>query len=71
MRFRAEDLQLPRLAASPDPPDPGLVRVFDRIPAVPTGNGWWQLVPIWDPAQTPNSMRRWAPSVPYWASDPD
>jgi hypothetical protein len=27
-------------------------------------------VPIWEPAQTPNPLRRWEPAVPYWAADP-
>jgi hypothetical protein len=26
---------------------------------VPVGDGWWLMVPIWDPAQTPNPLRRW------------
>jgi hypothetical protein len=29
-----------------------------------------QLVPIWEPWQTPTPLRRWEPAVPYWASDP-
>jgi len=37
---------------------------------VPVGDGWWSLVPIWDPAQTPNPLRRWDSPVPYWARDP-
>jgi hypothetical protein len=37
---------------------------------IPTGDGWWSLVPIWDPAQTPNPLRRWEPAVPYWARNP-
>jgi hypothetical protein len=37
--------------------------------AVPTRDGWWQLVPIWDPDQTPNPLRRFEPAVPYWAAD--
>jgi hypothetical protein len=37
---------------------------------VPVGRDWWDMVPIWDPAQTPNPLRRWEPPVPYWARDP-
>jgi len=37
---------------------------------VPAGDGWWSLVPIWEPAQTPNPLRRWEAPVPYWARDP-
>jgi hypothetical protein len=33
------------------------------------GDGWWQLVPIWEPEQTPNPLRRWEPTVPYWATE--
>jgi hypothetical protein len=36
---------------------------------VPVGDGWWELVPIWKPDETPNPLRRWAPAVPYWAAD--
>jgi hypothetical protein len=31
---------------------------------VPTGDGWWQMVPIWDPEQTANPLRRYEPAVP-------
>ena len=37
---------------------------------MPTGDGWWQLVPIWDPAQTATPLRRFEPPGPYWAADP-
>jgi hypothetical protein len=33
------------------------------------GAGWWQLVPLWEPEQTPNPLRRWESAVPYWATD--
>jgi hypothetical protein len=33
------------------------------------GDGWWHLVPIWDPRQTANPLRRYEPPVSYWASD--
>jgi hypothetical protein len=36
MRVRAADL-LPRLGTAADAPDPGLVRVLDRVPARPRG----------------------------------
>jgi hypothetical protein len=29
------------------------------------GGGWWQLVPIWEPDQTANPLRRWQSAVPY------
>jgi hypothetical protein len=28
---------------------------------VPTGDGWWQMVPILEPDQTANPLRRYAP----------
>jgi hypothetical protein len=31
---------------------------------VPVDAGWWQLVPIWDPEQTMNPLRRFAPPEP-------
>src|SRR5262245_18188297 len=31
-----------------------------------TGDGWWHLVPIWEPEQTANPLRRWQPAIPYW-----
>jgi hypothetical protein len=37
---------------------------------VPAGDGWWSLVPIWEPAQTPDPLRRWLSAAPYWAMDP-
>ena len=37
---------------------------------VPADDGWWSLVPIWEPDVTPNPLRRWQPPVPYWARDP-
>jgi hypothetical protein len=33
------------------------------------GHGWWYLVPIWEPSQTPTPLRRWEPAVPYWATE--
>jgi hypothetical protein len=32
----------------------------EHIP-VPMGHGWWNLVPIWDPAHVANPLRRYAP----------
>jgi len=37
---------------------------------VPAGQGWWHLMPIWEPDVAPNPLRRWEPAVPYWARDP-
>ena len=32
-------------------------------------DGWWYLVPIWEPEQTLTPLRRWQPAVPYWATE--
>jgi hypothetical protein len=31
--------------------------VLDRDLPVPLGDGWWSLVPIWEPGQTTNPLR--------------
>jgi hypothetical protein len=31
---------------------------------VPVGDGWWQLVPIWEPDRVANPLRRFAPPGP-------
>ncbi len=31
---------------------------------VPVGDGWWQLVPIWEPDQTVNPLRRYESAAP-------
>jgi hypothetical protein len=31
---------------------------------VPVRAGWWQLVPIWEPDQMANPLRRFAPPEP-------
>jgi hypothetical protein len=32
---------------------------------VPAGDGGWSLVPIWEPTETPNPLRRWESAVSY------
>jgi hypothetical protein len=70
MRFRAADLR----PHSWRPPQtlqiPDWCGCSTEYLPIPTGDGWWQLVPIWDPDQTPNPVRRFEPAVPYWAMDP-
>jgi len=70
MRFRASNLG--RIGWTP--PETFLMPDWcgcstEYLP-VPAGDGWWALVPIWEPAQTPSPLRRWEPGVPYWATDP-
>ena len=31
---------------------------------VPEGAGWWRRVPIWEPDQTANPLRRYEPAAP-------
>jgi hypothetical protein len=70
MRLRASDLQrmewtLPETRLIPD--WSAARRSTSRFwPATAGGT----LVPIWEPEQTPNPLRRWEPAVPYWARDP-
>jgi hypothetical protein len=64
MRFRAEHLR-PHDWTPPQTlhiPDWGGCTT-EYLP-VPTGGGWWQLVPIWNPEQTVNPMRRYEPAAP-------
>ena len=49
---------------------PGWCGCSTEYVPVPTGEGWWSLVPIWEPAQTPNPLRRWEPAVSYGERDP-
>jgi hypothetical protein len=70
MRFRAGDLQ--RMGWTP--PETRLIPDWcgwstEYLPVL-AGDGWWHLVPIWEPEQTPNPLRRWQPAVPFWAKDP-
>jgi hypothetical protein len=37
---------------------------------VPVGDGWWHLVPIWEPDQTPNPLRRFEPGRPVLVDRP-
>ena len=32
---------------------------------VPDGAGWWCLVPMWEPGQTVNPLRRYEPAEPW------
>jgi hypothetical protein len=69
MRFRAADLRPhgwrpPQTLQIPD----WCGCTTEYLP-VPTGDGWWHLVPIWEPGQTANPLRRYEPAVPYWAAD--
>jgi hypothetical protein len=46
---------------------------LERLHRVRAGAGERRVVdavPIWEPAVTPNLLRRWEPPVPHWARDP-
>jgi hypothetical protein len=69
VRLRASDLQ--RLGWWP--PETRLIPDWcgcstEYVPAL-EGDGWWCLVPIWEPDQTATPLRRWEPAGPYWATD--
>jgi hypothetical protein len=58
MHFRANDLrrqgwELPQTLQIPD-----WCGCSTEYLPVPAGDGWWALVPIWEPHQTPNPLRR-------------
>jgi hypothetical protein len=64
MRFRAADLgphgwQPPRIL-----PIPNWRGCTTGYLPVSTGDGWWQMVPIWEPGQVPNPLRRYGPPDP-------
>jgi|SRR4029450_3565859 hypothetical protein len=69
MRLRASDLrrlgwELPETRLIPD----WCGCSTEYLPVL-MGDDWWQLIPIWEPDQTANPLRRWEPAVPYWATD--
>jgi hypothetical protein len=55
MRFRAQDLRPHGRRPSQTLQIPDWCGCSTEYLPVP-GDGWWQLVPIWDPAQTPNPL---------------
>jgi hypothetical protein len=69
MRFRASDLHPHGWAPPQTLQLPDWCGCSTEYMPVPMGDGWWHLVPIWDPAQTPTPLRRWEPAVPHWATD--
>jgi hypothetical protein len=65
MRYRGDDLR--RHGCTP----PQTLQIPDwcgcstEYLPVPAGDGWWSLVPIWEPDVTPNPLRRREPPVPF------
>ena len=68
MRFRAAELRPHGWPPLQTLQIPDWCGCTEYLP-VPTSDGWWLLVPIWKPDETPNPLRRFEPAVPYWASD--
>src|SRR5215470_11306146 len=66
MRFRGADLRPHGWAPPQTLQIPDWCGCSTEYLPVPVGDDWWQLVPIWEPAQTPDPLRRWEPPVPYW-----
>jgi hypothetical protein len=58
MRYGAHDLRRPGWAPPQTVQIPDWCGCSTEYLPVPAGDDWWQLVPIWDPAQTPNPLRR-------------
>src|SRR5262245_47123094 len=69
MRFRAADLRPHGWSPPQTFQIPDWCGCSTEYLPVPAGDGWWSLVPIWDPAQAPTPLRRYEPPVPYYASD--
>jgi hypothetical protein len=61
MRFRAGDLRPHGWAPLRTLHIPDWCGCTTEYVPVPVGGGWWQMVPIWDPGQTVNPLRRYAP----------
>jgi hypothetical protein len=70
LRFRASDLSPHGWAPSQT------LQILDwcgcstEYLPVYVGDGWWQMVPIWEPDQAASPLRRWEAPVLYWAADP-
>jgi hypothetical protein len=58
MRFRAEHLRLHGWAPPQTLHVPDWCGCTTEYLLVPTGDGWWHLVPIWEPDQTVNRPSR-------------
>ena len=59
MRFRADDFRRQGWAPPETLQVPDWCGCSTEYLPVPAGDGWWHLVPIWEPAQTPTPLRRW------------
>jgi hypothetical protein len=64
MRFRAEHLRPHGWAPPQTLFVPSWWSCTTEYLPVPVGDGWWHLVPIWEPDRTVNPMRRYEPAAP-------
>ena len=64
MRFRAEHLRPHGWAPLQTLFIPSWCGCTTEYLPVPVGDGWWHLVPIWEPEQTPDPRRRYGPPEP-------
>jgi hypothetical protein len=64
MRFRARDLHPHGWRPLQTLHVPDWCGCTTEYLPVPDGAGWWSLVPIREPGQTVNPLRRYEPAVP-------
>ena len=64
MRFRAADLRPHGWRPPQTLQIPDWCGCSTEYLPVPVADGWWHLVPIWDPAQMVNPLRRYEPGAP-------
>jgi hypothetical protein len=69
MRFRTADLRAHGWEPGATLQIPDWCGGSTEYVPVPAPGGWWEMVPIWDPRQTPNLLRRYEPPVPFWSAD--
>jgi hypothetical protein len=70
MRFRAGDLGPHGWSPPQTLQIPDWCGCSTEYLPVPVGDGWWSLVPIWEPAQAATPLRRWEPPVPILDDGP-
>ena len=64
MRFRAEDLHPHGWRPLQTLQIPDWCGGGTEYLPVPLADGWWQMIPIWDPCQTATPLRRYGPPEP-------
>jgi hypothetical protein len=64
MRYRAADLRPHGWAPPQTLQIPDWCGCTTEYLPVPAADGWWDMVPIWEPDQTVNPLRRYGPPEP-------